>query len=83
MKKRDVLINLVKGKDVFLATHWDADGVCSGAIIYHLIKKYAKTISTVSKGELFLVTKEDVKGEPDVIICTDIHPSAELDPKKY
>jgi nanoRNase/pAp phosphatase (c-di-AMP/oligoRNAs hydrolase) len=82
MKKRDALIKLVKNKNVFLATHWDADGVCSAAIIYHLIKKHAKSISTTSKGEIFLITKDDVKGNPDVIICTDIHPSKDLDPKK-
>ena len=28
------------------------------------------------------ITNEDIEGNPDVIICTDIHPSAELDPKK-
>ncbi|MBW2992548.1 hypothetical protein KY345_04995 [Candidatus Woesearchaeota archaeon] len=82
MNKRDVLINLVKGKNVFLATHWDADGVCSAAIIYHLIKEHAKEIKTISKGELFLIQERDIKGEPDIIICTDIHPSAELNAKK-
>jgi single-stranded DNA-specific DHH superfamily exonuclease len=82
MKKKDALITLVKGKDVFLATHWDADGVCSAAIIYHLIKDHAKSVKTTSKGELFLITKDDFEGDPDIIICTDIHPSAELDPKK-
>lgn len=82
MEKREILINHVKGKDVFLATHWDADGVSSGAIIYHLIRKYAKSVKTTSKGDLFLITEQDIKGDPDIIICTDIHPSAELDPGK-
>ena len=82
MEKRDALINLVKGKDVFMGTHWDADGVTSGALIYHMIKKHAKSIQTLSKGDVFVIAKEDVPGNPDIIICTDIHPSTELDPKK-
>ena len=82
MNKRDILIRHIRGKKVFLGTHWDADGVCSGALIYHLIKDHAKEVQTASKGELFLIQKEDIKGNPDIIICTDIHPSAELDPKK-
>lgn len=82
MNKRDILINHIKGKEVFLATHWDADGISSGAIIYHLIRDHVKSISTISKGEPFLVSQEDVKGDPDVIICTDIHASEELDRAK-
>ncbi len=81
MEKRDKLRKLVEGKKVFLATHWDADGVTSGALVYHLIKPFAKEIETVSKGETFLVNKEDVKGDPDVIICTDIKPG-DIDHKK-
>lgn len=82
MEKRDKLISLVTGKNVFLATHWDADGVTSGAMIYHMIKDYAKSISTLSKGDVFTITKEDISDNQDIIICTDIHASPSLDPKK-
>ncbi len=81
-EKLSKLISLVKGKEVFIAAHWDADGVSSGALIYHLIKAHAKKITTLSKGEVFRVEKKDIRGKPDVIICTDICPSEELDHKK-
>ena len=82
MQKRDLLLSLVKGKNVFLATHWDADGVTSGALIYHMIKKHAKIVGTVSKGDVFVITKDDVPEDVDIIICTDIHAGRDLDPKK-
>lgn len=82
MSFRDELIGHVTGKNVFLATHWDADGVTSGALIYHMIKKYAKSIQTLSKGDVFTITKEDVALNVDIIICTDIHAGRDLDPKK-
>ncbi len=72
------LISLVKGKEVFLATHWDCDGVTSGAILYHILKDHAKSINTLSKGDVFLVNPEDIKGKPEVIICSDIRPSKDL-----
>jgi len=72
------LLSVVKDKDVFLASHWDCDGVTSGALIYHLIKDHAKSVETISKGDIFIVSPEDVKGKPDVIICADIRPSADL-----
>ncbi len=75
---RDKLIGLVKGKRVHIATHWDADGVSSGALIYHLIKPSAKSISLVSKGKTFLIEPKDVNPEAEVVICTDIQPSEEL-----
>ena len=79
----DKLISLVKDKNVFLATHWDCDGVTSGALLYHLIKDHAKSIATLSKGDVFLVTPEDIEQNtkenmPDIIICTDIRPSPDL-----
>ena len=82
MKKRAELLSLVKGKKVFIAAHWDADGVASAALIYHLIKPHAKDINTTSKGLVFQVFEEDIKGDYDLVICVDIHPSQELDPQK-
>ena len=76
------LISLVKGKKVFLATHWDADGVTSAAILYHLIKKHTSGIDTLSKGDIFLIEQKDIKGDPDIILCVDIQPGADLDPQK-
>lgn len=81
MQNREKILSLVKGKKVFLATHWDADGVTSGALIYHLIKPVAKEVETLSKGETFLINNEDVRGNPDIIICTDIKPG-DIDHKK-
>ncbi|MBN1157365.1 DHH family phosphoesterase [Candidatus Woesearchaeota archaeon] len=82
MDNLNKLISLVKGKDVNLITHWDSDGVTSAAIIYHLIHDYAKSIHTSSKGDVFLVEKKDLEGDPDMIISVDIQPSPELDPEK-
>jgi hypothetical protein len=82
----DSLIKKVTDKDIFLGTHWDADGVTSGAIIYHLIKKHARSIKTISKGMTFEITQKDMEtagmADPDYIICTDIQPSDELDKQK-
>ncbi|MFH0752321.1 MAG: DHH family phosphoesterase [archaeon] len=75
---RDKLIDIIRGKHVHIATHWDADGVTSGALIYHLIKPYVKDITKISKGKTFLVEPDDVKSNAEVIICTDIQPSDEL-----
>ena len=52
---KEKLLKLVEGKDVFLATHWDADGITSGSMIYHLIKGKSKRVRTISKGEVFLI----------------------------
>ena len=41
-EKLKELISLVKDKEVFLAVHYDADGITSGSLIYHLIKDHAK-----------------------------------------
>ena len=60
MNKKQKLISLVKDKKVMIATHWDADGVTSGALLYHIIKGHAKEIHTISKGEVFRIRKEDV-----------------------
>lgn len=75
---RDKLIELIRGKNVHIATHWDADGVTSGALVYHLIKPYAKNITKRSKGRTFLIEPSDVDANAEVIICTDIQPSDEL-----
>jgi single-stranded DNA-specific DHH superfamily exonuclease len=72
------LLELVDGKNVFLGTHWDADGIASGAIIYHLIKKKAKSVKTISKGDVFLIMGDDVPEKTDIVICTDIHASPDV-----
>ncbi|MCF7861040.1 hypothetical protein K9M79_02250 [Candidatus Woesearchaeota archaeon] len=81
----DTLINTISDKNVFLGTHWDADGVTSGAIIYHMIKKHAKTVNTISKGLTFEITPSDMQNalnqelhDIDYVICTDIQPSDDL-----
>lgn len=73
------LLELVKGKDVFLGTHWDADGITSGAMVYHLIKDHAKSIRTISKGHVFRIEKKDVSEDADIVICTDIPPAPDMD----
>jgi hypothetical protein len=72
------LLELVDGKKVFLGTHWDADGIASGAILYHLIKKKAKSIRTVSKGDVFMIEAKDIPEKTDIVICTDIHASSDI-----
>ncbi|MBW3016921.1 hypothetical protein KY316_00990, partial [Candidatus Woesearchaeota archaeon] len=69
------LLELVDGKKVFIGTHWDADGIASGAIVYHLIKQKAKSVKTLSKGDVFLIEADDVPKNTDIVICTDIHAS--------
>ena len=80
--KKEELINLVKGKKVQIVCHWDADGVCSGALIYHIIKDHADEVFATSKGDVFIVTPEDVNEQAELIICADIAPGLELDPQK-
>jgi len=72
-------LDLVKGKNVFLATHWDADGVTSGAMIYHIIKSKAKNVKTISKGKVFRIDKEDVPQDTEIVICTDVQPSEKIE----
>ncbi|MBW3013056.1 hypothetical protein KY340_02515 [Candidatus Woesearchaeota archaeon] len=72
-------MSLIEGKRVFLGTHWDADGITSAAIIYHLINDRAKSIRTLSKGDVFLIEKKDVPEDCDIVICTDIHASKDID----
>ena len=74
---QDKIIELVRDKTVKVCCHWDADGVTSGALIYHMIKPYAKVITTISKGMVFEVKKEDI-AEEEVIICADIPPAKEI-----
>ncbi len=76
------LLRLVSGKKVFLATHWDADGVTSAAMIYHLIKDHCNVTGYVSKGEVFLIKKEDVDEGADIIIVTDIQADEALPQSK-
>ena len=73
------LLEVIDGKSVFLGTHWDADGIASGAIIYHLIKNKAKSVKTISKGDVFLIEPEDIPKNTDIVICTDIHASPDID----
>ena len=70
--------NLVNGKRVTMVSHWDCDGVTSGAIIYNLIKHYAKDIRVKTKGEVFLVDEKDVDDGSEITICVDIPASREL-----
>ncbi len=80
---RERFLKLIQNKHVHIATHWDCDGVSSGAILYHICKQNgAKTITTTSKGEEFLVYERDTHPDADIIICSDIQPSPELDPNK-
>jgi hypothetical protein len=67
-------LDTIKGKKVFLATHWDCDGVTSGAILYHLIKDKCDITGTNSKGMVFRIDEKDIKSEYDVILVSDIHP---------
>jgi len=82
----DTLISLIKGKRVFLGCHWDADGVTSGGMIYHLIKPHAKSVHTVSKGHVFLIEPDDIprdiREDIDYVITADIQPSDKFDPSK-
>ncbi len=73
------LLGLIDGKRVFLGTHWDADGIASGAIVYHLIKDRAKSVKTISKGDVFVIEKKDVPKDTDIVVCTDIHASDDIE----
>ncbi len=80
--EKETLKNLVKNKKVFLATHWDADGVTSAAMLYHYLKRYSKIIGTNSKGVIFKIEKEDINDNADLTIVTDIVPGETLDSSK-
>jgi hypothetical protein len=73
------LLGLIDGKRVFIGTHWDADGIASGALVYHLIKDKAKSVKTISKGDVFVIEKKDVPKGTDIVICTDIHASDDIE----
>ena len=64
-----------------LCCHWDADGVTSGAMIYHLIRDIVGSVSTISKGKRFVIEKEDIDDDCDVVICVDIQPGDIFDKK--
>lgn len=68
------LRELAKGKKVQLCTHWDADGVTSGALIFHLIKGHAKEIVTKTKGKPFIIEQQDIDASSELVICSDIQP---------
>jgi hypothetical protein len=74
----DKFLGLIEDKNVFLATHWDADGVASGALIYHTIKNRAKSVKTISKGKVFRIDPEDIPEDSEIVICTDIQPSERI-----
>ncbi len=69
------LIRLTKGKRVFIATHWDADGITSGAMLYHCLKQHAAQITTLSKGKVFRIDGADIPKDTDIVICTDVQPA--------
>ena len=69
---REELVEVCKGKKVQICSHWDVDGVCSAALIYHLLRGTAAFVKTKTKGIPFLITQEDIDKESEVIICTDI-----------
>lgn len=75
------LKEVVRGKKVQLCCHWDADGVSSGAMIYHLIRNEAD-IKTISKGKPFLIEKKDINNDTEIIICVDIQPAMDLFDRK-
>ncbi|MFT4312194.1 MAG: DHH family phosphoesterase [Candidatus Woesearchaeota archaeon] len=78
----DHFLHLVKDKRVVIATHWDCDGVTSGALLYHMIKDVCQSVRTVSKGDVFEIRQQDIDEiDPaaQIIICSDIQPSRELD----
>ncbi len=72
------LISMVKGKKVQVCGHWDTDGVASAALMYHIIKPYAKNIKTMTKGKPFLIETEDIEEETEVVVCADIAASTEI-----
>ncbi|MAG78322.1 hypothetical protein CL616_03070 [archaeon] len=75
------LKEVVEGKKVMLCCHWDADGVSSGGIIYHLIRDWVGSVITISKGKRFVIEKEDIDEDCDVVICVDIQPGDIFDKK--
>ncbi len=72
------LLNLVRGKRVFIATHWDADGISTGAMLYHTLKNHAANIRTLSKGKIFRIEGSDIPHDVDYVICTDVQPAATI-----
>ncbi|MBU2590044.1 MAG: hypothetical protein KKB39_04755 [Nanoarchaeota archaeon] len=75
---KEKLIGMVKGKRVQICGHWDTDGVASAALMYHIVKTFALNIETMTKGKPFLIEKEDILEDTEVVICTDIAASTEL-----
>ncbi len=72
------LLSLVEGKTVHICAHWDADGVCAAAMLYHAAKGHADYIFTSTKGKPFLIEPEDIIDDADIVICVGIKPSADL-----
>ena len=75
---QEKLLELVKGKKVQLCCHWDADGVTSGALLYHIIKDHCTIVKTLSKGKPFIIEPNDLIDEAEIVVCADIHPSEEI-----
>ena len=75
---KEMLVEVCRDKFVQICSHWDADGVCSAALIYHLLKPHAKRIKTMTKGMPFLITEDDLDREAEVVVCTDIQPSSDI-----
>ncbi|MEM2115727.1 MAG: DHHA1 domain-containing protein [Candidatus Woesearchaeota archaeon] len=68
------LIDIIKDKKLYISTHWDADGVSSGALIYHFFKKFSNITGFSSKGLVFRINKEDILSDYDYVVVSDIIP---------
>ena len=72
------LRNIVKDRIVQIVSHWDTDGITSAALVYHLIRDYAKKIYTKTKGKPFLVEEEDINEDAELLVAIDIIPSNKI-----
>lgn len=73
-----LFIDTIKGKKVLIIAHWDCDGVCSGAMLYHIVKEHANHVSYKTLGEQFYIPKEEFRDEYDYIICVDMQPQPSI-----
>lgn len=81
-KNQQKINKFVKNKVVTIAAHFDCDGSCSAALVYHTIKNWAKKIHLITKGVPFEITPEYIPKDTEAIICVDIKPSKKLNPSK-
>ncbi len=72
-----MFIDVICNKKIKIIAHWDCDGVCSGAILYHYLQNHSKSISYKTLGEQFYIPKEEFTDEFDYFVCVDMQP----DPK--